>query len=130
MIPRKKIDAKKQEVVDSCSNCGGTACGECGAKAARIERYAYSNIPVEYWGKSFKEFSGDANFKKIIAKKIQDIDKTYDDGKSLMFIGSLGTGKSYSASCILKRAIADALKNCALTFKENLYPCLSFWQRS
>jgi hypothetical protein len=73
MIPRKKIDAKKQEVIDSCANCGGTVCGECGAKAARIERYAYSNIPVEYWGKSFKEFSGDANFKKIIAKKIQAI---------------------------------------------------------
>ena len=66
MIPRKKIEVKKQEAIDSCTHCGGTACGECGAKATRIERYAYANIPVEYWEKSFKEFSGDINFKKII----------------------------------------------------------------
>ena len=125
MIPRKKIDAKKQEVIDSCANCGGTVCGECGAKAARIERYAYSNIPVEYWGKSFKEFSGDANFKKIIAKKIQDIDKTYNDGKSLMFIGSLGTGKSYSASCILKRAIAAGYTGLYVTMADVVANILS-----
>ena len=62
MIPRKKIEVKKQEAIDSCTHCGGTACGECGAKATRIERYAYANIPVEYWEKSFKEFSGDINF--------------------------------------------------------------------
>ncbi len=106
MIPKKKIEAKKNLVQKQCKICLGEGCSVCAAKAARIDRYAYSNIPVEYWDKSFKDFSGDENFKKVISEKIRDIDATYDSGKSLMFIGTLGTGKSYSASCLLKRAIA------------------------
>lgn len=105
MIPRKKIDLKKQEIYENCTSCS-EECSSCRAKAFRIDKYAYSNIPVEYWDKSFKNFSGDQNFKKVISEKIKNIDKTYKDGKSLIFIGTLGTGKSYSASCILKRALA------------------------
>ena len=125
MIPRKKIDSKKKNIIKNCSKCKGSSCGECKAKSARIERYAYSNIPVEYWEKSFKEFAGDANFKNIISKKIQDIDKMYDDGKSLMFIGSLGTGKSYSASCILKRAVASGYSGLYVTMADVVANILS-----
>jgi len=125
MIPRKKIDLKKKNIIKNCRKCKGASCGECKAKAARIEKYAYSNIPVEYWEKSFKEFAGDVNFKNIISKKIQDIDKMYDDGKSLMFIGSLGTGKSYSASCILKRAVASGYSGLYVTMADVVANILS-----
>jgi DNA replication protein DnaC len=125
MIPRKKIDLKKQEVIDKCKSCGGTSCGKCVAKSSRIEKYAYSNIPVEYWDRSFRDFSGDKNFKKIISKKIKNIDETYNEGKSLMFIGTLGTGKSYSASCILKRAIAAGYSGLYVTMADVVANILS-----
>ena len=125
MIPRKKIDLKKTEVISSCKKCLGESCSVCGAKAARLEKYAHANIPVEYWDRSFKEFAGDENFKKVISKKISNIDKTYSDGKSLMFIGTLGTGKSYSASCILKKAVASGYTGMYVTMADIVAKILS-----
>jgi DNA replication protein DnaC len=72
-----------------------------------MDRYALSNIPVEYWNLSFKDFSGDSKFKNLIRLKIENISDLYDNGKSFMFSGGLGTGKTYTACCILKRAIAS-----------------------
>lgn len=125
MIPRKKVDLKKQEILEGCKKCGGTNCSVCRAKAARVDRYAYANIPVEYWDKSFKDFAGDTNFKKVISKKIKHIDETYSGGKSLMFIGTLGTGKSYSASCILKRAVAAGYTGLYVTMADVVANILS-----
>lgn len=125
MIPRKKIDAKKSLITKECKACKGESCSTCFAKKSRIDKYAYSNIPVEYWDKSFKDFSGDRNFKKAISEKIKNIDKTYEAGKSLMFIGTLGTGKSYSASCILKRAVAAGYTGLYVTMADVVASILS-----
>lgn len=125
MIPAKKIEAKKQQVISGCKLCGGDGCTVCSSKANRMDKYANAGIPVEYWGKSFKNFAGDQNFKKIIADKISNIDKTYDDGKSLMFIGSLGTGKSYSASCILKKAVVSGYTGLYVTMADVVANILS-----
>ena len=125
MIPRKKIEAKKQQIVSSCKLCEGEGCTTCSSKANRMDKYANAGIPVEYWSKSFKNFSGDQNFKKMIADKISNIDKTYDDGKSLMFIGSLGTGKSYSASCILKKAVVSGYTGLYVTMADVVANILS-----
>lgn len=107
MIPQTKIDRIKQKVRSDCKDCSGDGCGSCSSKMVRIDRYAISNIPVEYWQLSFKGFFGDQNFKDLIKPKIEDINKVYDDGKSFMFTGGLGTGKTYTACCMLKRAIAS-----------------------
>ena len=125
MIPRKKFDVKKQDARRGCKKCNGDSCIVCEAQASRIEKYAQANIPVEYWNKSFKKFSGDENFRKAIALKIKNIDKVYEDGKSLMFIGSLGTGKSYSASCILKRAVAAGYTGLYVTMADVVANILS-----
>ncbi len=125
MIPRKKIDIKKQNVIKRCKKCSGNSCSICEAQASRIEKYAHANIPVEYWDKSFKEFSGDENFRKAISLKIKDIDKVYEEGKSLMFIGTLGTGKSYSASCLLKRAVAAGYTGLYVTMADVVASILS-----
>jgi len=125
MIPRKKIEAKKAQIVAACKNCNGEGCGTCSSKCARIEKYASADVPVEYWNKSFRDFSGDPNFKKIISEKIRDISKTYDEGKSLMFIGSLGTGKSYSASCILKKAVVSGFSGKYVTMADVVASILS-----
>jgi len=107
MIPQTKIDRIKQKTREGCKDCSGDGCTTCSSKMARIDRYAISNIPVEYWQLSFKGFFGDQNFKDLIKPKIEDINKVYDDGKSFMFTGGLGTGKTYTACCMLKRAIAS-----------------------
>ena len=94
MIPRKKIERKKEQVKESCAACSGEGCIRCEAKSARLDKYCSANIPVEYWSKSFKDFEGDPNFKKTIKQRIEDIDSLYDSGKSLIFAGNLGTGKT------------------------------------
>jgi DNA replication protein DnaC len=125
MIPRTKINKVKDKIIALCGQCSGSKCAICTAKAARVEKYALSNIPVEYWDKAFKNFSGDQNFKKIISEKIENIDETYDCGKSLMFIGSLGTGKSYTACCFLKRAIATGYTGLYVTMADIVANILS-----
>jgi DNA replication protein DnaC len=107
MIPATKLNRVKQKTVDACKDCNGAGCNVCASKSSRIERYASANIPVEYWSLSFKDFNGDSKFKKMIKPKIESIDDLYDNGKSFMFSGGLGTGKTYTACCILKRAIAS-----------------------
>lgn len=107
MIPRKKLDRKKEQVKEACKMCSGDSCIKCEAASSRLDKYSLANIPVEYWSKSFKDFEGDPNFKKTIKSRIENIDSLYDNGKSLIFAGNLGTGKTYTACCILKLAIAN-----------------------
>tara|TARA_Y100000287_G_C14233761_1_gene363503 strand:- start:2825 stop:3508 length:684 start_codon:yes stop_codon:yes gene_type:complete len=125
MIPRKKIDLKKENIIKNCKHCLGKSCSICSAKCLRLEKYAYANIPVEYWDKSFKDFSGDSNFKKSMSLKIKDIDGTYERGKSLIFIGTLGTGKSYTASCLLKRALTAGYTGLYVTMADVVAKILS-----
>lgn len=125
MIPRKKIDLKKKDAVRNCSECSGESCKKCYSKKLRIDKYANANIPVEYWDKSFKSFSGDENFKKLITSKLKNIDSLYSEGKSMIFVGTLGTGKSYTASCILKRAIVAGYTGLYVTMADVVANILS-----
>ena len=107
MVPAKKLDRYKAKVKRQCKTCAGNGCPKCTGKQNRIDKYASCNIPIEYWELSFKDFSGDQKFKKIISKYLANIDSFYDNGKSLMFSGGLGTGKTYTACCILKIAVVS-----------------------
>lgn len=107
MIPKTKINRVKQKIKENCKECVGTGCSICLSKMSRMDRYALSNIPVEYWNLSFKDFSGDSKFKNLIRLKIENISDLYDNGKSFMFSGGLGTGKTYTACCILKIAVTS-----------------------
>lgn len=106
MIPDTKIAREKAKIYKECS-CQNGSCLQCQKKTARIDRYAKSEIPVSYWNSSFKEFSGDQNFAEIFRDKIKDINSYYDNGKSLILVGSLGVGKTYSICCLLKLAIVN-----------------------
>lgn len=106
MIPENKLKRIKLKVKADCDACD-TGCPKCESKCNRIDKYYQSNIPTEYWSKSFKDFRGDKNFKASIRPIIEDIDSFYDDGKSLIFAGNLGTGKTYTACCFLKLGITN-----------------------
>ncbi len=107
MIPYKKLESIKQKIRRDCTGCRDSAgCNVCASRLERITRYARAGIPVRYWDLAFKNFQGDPNFAKFIRENVlKDIDTFYDKGESLAFIGNLGTGKSYAACCILKRAL-------------------------
>jgi DNA replication protein DnaC len=107
MIPTKKLNFLKKNIEKNCSECLGDGCFECKKKASRMMKYADAGIPIDYWLLPFKSFSGDPNFKEAVSARIRNIDGMYANGESLGFVGNLGTGKTYAACCILKKAIVS-----------------------
>jgi DNA replication protein DnaC len=99
-IPKKKLqefisDIKKNNTDLSIQNIKLTA----------INRYAESNIPIEYWTlKMDKDFYGDPRLLAKYNEYVSDLKSAYDNGTSICFSGNHGVGKSLTASCILKRA--------------------------
>jgi DNA replication protein DnaC len=75
-------------------------------------RYAISNIPVEFWNFDMKDFEGPEDLKSIYADiidynpltKIDNLSKMYKEGVSICLAGTSGVGKTTTASCILKKA--------------------------
>lgn len=106
MIPDTKIAREKEKIYSECS-CQNGSCINCQKKSARIDRYAMAGIPTIYWSSSFKDFVGDVNFGDLFREKLKDINKIYDQGQSMMLVGSLGVGKTYSICCLLKLAIVN-----------------------
>lgn len=105
MVPARKLQSIEEKIKKDCS-CQGSSCSECKQKIARVRSYAKAELPMDYWLLSMKDFKGDPNFKKyIIDNVLTDINKFYEDGMSLAFVGNLGIGKTYAAVCVLKTAI-------------------------
>lgn len=74
-------------------------------KFIAINRYAESNIPVEYWSlKMEKDFTGDSRLFKKYQEYTADIKSSYINGVSLCFAGNNGVGKTFTTSSILKIA--------------------------
>lgn len=105
MIPKRKLDFVKSKIIEGCQCQTDTGCPKCRSQISRVTRYAQAGIPADYWLLSFKDFQGDPNFKKLISTQLKDISGLYNDGRSSAFVGNLGTGKTYAATSILKRAI-------------------------
>ena len=97
-----KIDRLRKKLYNACG-CNG--CLKCNSKISRMKRYQKSNIPTEYWEYSFKDFSGNKILRDRITPYLKDIEGMYDDGGSILMVGTMGTGKTYSACCLLKLAI-------------------------
>lgn len=74
-------------------------------KLIAINRYAESNIPIEYWTlKMEKDFYGDNRLLNKYNEYVVDLKKSYLDGTSICFAGSHGLGKTFTISSILKKA--------------------------
>jgi DNA replication protein DnaC len=106
MVPKRKIKFIVEDTKKNCV-CLGSGCGRCGKKINRLLKYSQANIPIDYWPRPFKDFLGDPRFKEKISEKINNIDEVYRQGESMAFIGNFGTGKTYAACCILKKAIVS-----------------------
>lgn len=89
-------------------------------KSIAINRYAESNIPIEYWKLNMEnDFKGDNRLYVKYEEYIKDIKKSYIDGESICFAGNHGIGKSFCVSCILKKASQKGY-SCLYSTLENI----------
>jgi DNA replication protein DnaC len=99
-IPSKKIQAKLTAIKESTD-----LIENINTKLIAVNRYAESNIPLEYWGLSMeKDFVGDQRLRQKYDTYIIDIKQSYIDGKSICFAGNYGLGKTMTGISILKKA--------------------------
>ncbi len=74
-------------------------------KLIAINRYAESNIPIEYWTlKMERDFRGDPRLLTKYSEYTQDLKQSYITGSSICFAGGHGLGKTMTITCILKKA--------------------------
>lgn len=67
-------------------------------------RYAETNIPLDYWDLEMKDFQGAKELKNAYDKIIENLPLMYNSGSSFCFAGTTGTGKTMTSTNILKRA--------------------------
>jgi len=99
-IPKKKL-IDWLSVIDSSTD-------DLQAKTVKltaINRYAESNIPIEYWSlKMERDFKGDPRLLTKYNEYISDLKASYLNGTSICFGGGHGLGKTMTVTCILKKA--------------------------
>ncbi len=100
-----KLNKEKERIVHRCSKCSGTGCGACAGYCAYLDQMYEANIPVDYWHRKIEDFYGEENFKNFIMNYIQDLDEEYLNGFTLCFVGHRGTGKTFAACSVLKKAL-------------------------
>ncbi len=99
-IPQRKL----QELLLSIENSKDDLQTK-NVKSIAINRYAESNIPVEYWAlKMERDFKGDNRLLAKYNEYISDLKASYMNGTSICFSGPHGVGKSLNVTCILKKA--------------------------
>lgn len=99
-IPKKKLDKILYLIESSNDDFSIKA-----KKITALNRFAESNIPVEYWNlKMEKDFIGDPNLKNKYDLIVSDLEKFYIDGKGVCLAGQHGLGKTLTVCCILKFA--------------------------
>lgn len=99
-IPKKKLKDWLEVIENSTEDVKDRS-----IKLIAVNRYAESNIPIEYWSlKMERDFFGDARLKTKYEEYVADLKTSYISGTSICFAGGHGTGKSFTVSCILKKA--------------------------
>ena len=71
-----------------------------------VNRYYESNIPIEYWSlKMERDFHGDPRLLAKYTDYVADLKSRYMTGSSLCLAGKHGSGKTFTLTSILKRAV-------------------------
>jgi len=99
-IPQRKL----QHIVSSIES-SNEELSKKNIKLIAINRYAESNIPIEYWSlKMEKDFHGDQRLLDKYVEYTKDLKQSYINGSSLCFAGTHGVGKTMTVTSILKKA--------------------------
>lgn len=109
-IPSRKLEQALAAVQNGTDTNDAKA-----TKTIAINRYAESNIPIEYWTlKMDRDFYGDPRLKEEYDRYVADLNVSYTSGTSICFAGAHGRGKTMTATCILKQAAQKGF-NCLYT---------------
>lgn len=101
-IPDKKIKEFLFKIENSTSDIK-----EKNLKSIAVNRYAESNIPIDYWTKKMeRDWEGDPKLLDFYNEYTKDIRNSFIEGKSICLASQHGRGKSLTLSCILKKASA------------------------
>jgi DNA replication protein DnaC len=114
-IPDRKLQEKLLSAIQSCDVCSkktlklGDAldglCSKCSVIITAYNRYAESNIPMEYWDlKMEKDFVGDPKLLNKYNDLVADLKSNFVNGTSICFAGNHGIGKTMTVACLLKKA--------------------------
>jgi DNA replication protein DnaC len=99
-IPARKL----QESLDTIKNSSDDLQTK-NVKLIAVNRYAESNIPIEYWAlKMDRDFIGDPRLLDKYNEYVFDLKSAYMGGKSICLAGGHGRGKTMTVTCILKKA--------------------------
>lgn len=99
-IPTKKLQSAIQAIENSQDDLSTKS-----VKLTAINRYAESNIPVEYWSlKMDRDFKGDPRLLDKFNDYTKDLYASYETMSSVCFAGNHGVGKTMTATAILKKA--------------------------
>lgn len=99
-VPKRKLQA----TLDNIENSGDDFQTKS-VKQIAVNRYAESNIPIEYWSlKMEKDFKGDPRLLEMYTEYVKDLKESYVNGSSFCLAGAHGRGKTMTVTCILKKA--------------------------
>lgn len=99
-IPQRKL----QEILHSIESSEEEPAKKH-VKLIAVNRYAESNIPIEYWSlKMEKDFTGDIKLLNKYIEYTSDLKLSYNIGSSICFAGGHGLGKTFTITSILKKA--------------------------
>lgn len=94
-------------------------------KLIAINRYAESNIPIEYWTlKMERDFKGDPRLLAKYTEYVSDLKSSFMNGSSVCLAGGHGLGKTMTLTCILKRASQKGY-NCLYTSLSDIVSVLT-----
>lgn len=103
-IPPRKLQETLTTIQESDASIQDKA-----VKLIAVNRYAESNVPIEYWSLKMKrDFAGDPRLLAKYDEYVNDLKSAYVNGTSICFAGGHGLGKTMTITCILKQA---TLKN-------------------
>lgn len=119
-IPPRKL----QQALDAVNNSEETLSTK-NVRLIAINRYAESNIPIEYWTlKMDRDFKGDPRLLTKYNEYVDDLTASYHNGASFCLAGSHGRGKTMTVTCILKKASQKGY-NCLYTTLSDIVSVLT-----
>jgi DNA replication protein DnaC len=119
-IPPRKLHQAIEAVKEATPDLSDQS-----VKLIAINRYAESNIPIEYWTlKMERDFRGDPRLLDKYNEYVSDLKASYHSGNSVCFSGGHGLGKTMTITCILKKASQKGY-NCLYTTLSDIVSVLT-----
>jgi DNA replication protein DnaC len=116
----KEILTKIEQTEDTPEQWGARA-----TKLIAVNRYAESNIPIEYWTlKMERDFRGDPRLLAKFNEYTSNLRESYTSGSSICLAGGHGLGKTMTITCILKKA-SEMGYNCLYTTLSDIVSVLT-----